>query len=165
VRTAWRIVKQRHAARAFDGEGARRAGGRWNSPGVPMVYTAESQALATLELLVHLDLSELLAAYVLIPCEIEETLVATLDRADLPPHWRSSPPPHQLAVLGDQWIRAARSVALVVPSAVVSDESILLLNPAHPAYAGVRVGVARPFEVDRRLRTQARGEVAHAAPR
>jgi RES domain-containing protein len=155
VITAWRIVKQRHAAHAFDGEGARRAGGRWNSPGVPMVYTAGSQALAALELLVHLDRSALLAAYVLIPCEVEETLVATLDHAELPPHWRSSPPPHQLAVIGDRWARAARSVALVVPSAVVPDESIVLLNPAHPAYAGVRVGVARPFEVDHRLLAQA----------
>jgi RES domain-containing protein len=31
--TAWRIVKARHTANAFDGEGARVEGGRWNSPG------------------------------------------------------------------------------------------------------------------------------------
>ena len=53
--TAWRIVRARFADSAFDGEGARRYGGRWNSRGTRMVYTAGSQALAALEMLVHLD--------------------------------------------------------------------------------------------------------------
>ena len=52
--TAWRIVKAKHKKRAFDGEGARIAGGRWNKIGTPMVYTADSLALAALELIVHL---------------------------------------------------------------------------------------------------------------
>ena len=50
----WRLCKRRHAA--FDGEGARLAGGRWNRPGGAVVYTSESLALAALELgdpLVH----------------------------------------------------------------------------------------------------------------
>ncbi len=51
---AWRIVKRKHAKKAFTGEGARQFGGRWNSPGVAIVYTAESQSLAALEILVHL---------------------------------------------------------------------------------------------------------------
>ena len=46
---AWRIVKARHALRAFTGEGAHLYGGRWNSPGVAVVYTAGSAALATLD--------------------------------------------------------------------------------------------------------------------
>ena len=53
---AWRIVKTRYSADAFSGEGARLYGGRWNSPGVAMVYTAGSKSLATLEVLVHLDM-------------------------------------------------------------------------------------------------------------
>ena len=35
---AWRLVRQRHAATAFSGEGARIFEGRWNSAGVPVVY-------------------------------------------------------------------------------------------------------------------------------
>jgi RES domain-containing protein len=46
---AWQIVKTRYAASAFDGEGARRFGGRWSSKGVRVVYTAESVALAVLK--------------------------------------------------------------------------------------------------------------------
>ena len=59
--SAWRITKRKHARDAFTGEGAREFGGRWNNPGTAIVYTAQSQSLAALEMLVHLDSSELLA--------------------------------------------------------------------------------------------------------
>ena len=63
--TAWRITKQKHARNAFTGEGAREFGGRWNNPGTAIVYTAQSQSLAALEMLAHLDSSEHLRKYVL----------------------------------------------------------------------------------------------------
>ena len=50
----YRLAKA--AFTALDGEGARLFGGRWNSPGRPMIYTAASPSLAVLEVLVHLDL-------------------------------------------------------------------------------------------------------------
>jgi RES domain-containing protein len=78
--TAWRIVKAKHTTAAFDGEGARVEAGRWNSPGTPVVYTAESAALAALEILVHLGRGSILGAYVLIPCVFDEHLISRLDR-------------------------------------------------------------------------------------
>jgi hypothetical protein len=39
----------------YDGEGARRAGGRWNSKGVRVVYMSENRSLAVLEILAHLS--------------------------------------------------------------------------------------------------------------
>ncbi|HTF71866.1 MAG TPA: RES family NAD+ phosphorylase [Edaphobacter sp.] len=68
---AWRITKRRLARTAFYGEGARLYGGRWNRPGTSMVYVAESQALAVLEVLVHLDSSSLLEKYVLIQVDFD----------------------------------------------------------------------------------------------
>ena len=60
---AWRIVSARFQAQAFDGEGARLHGGRWNNPGARVVYCAGSVSLATLEMLVHLPGSALLPSY------------------------------------------------------------------------------------------------------
>ena len=61
----YRLVKARFGQVAFDGAGAgaKTYGGRWNSPGVAMLYTSDSVALATLELLVHLHGSEILNRY------------------------------------------------------------------------------------------------------
>ena len=51
----WRICRARYADESFTGRGARRFGGRWNSPGVPMVYCSSSLALAAIELFVHIE--------------------------------------------------------------------------------------------------------------
>ena len=51
---SYRVVKEKYLDSAFDGEGARLYGGRWNSKGVPVVYTSDSLALCSLELFVHL---------------------------------------------------------------------------------------------------------------
>ena len=74
----WRITTARFAASAFSGEGARRYGGRWNPRGTPLIYTAESRALALLEMLVQDD--PLRARYVLIPAHIPDDL--PLDRIE-----------------------------------------------------------------------------------
>src|SRR5436305_6165167 len=84
VITSWRIVKAKHAVGAFNGEGARVAGGRWNSPGVAMVYTSESAALAALELLVHLGRSRSLADYVIFSCDFQDGIVEIPDPPGLP---------------------------------------------------------------------------------
>jgi RES domain-containing protein len=65
--TAWRICKRKHYRHAFNGEGARFFGGRWNNPGTAIVYVAGSQALAALEMLAHFDAADLLSKYVLVP--------------------------------------------------------------------------------------------------
>jgi RES domain-containing protein len=79
--TAWRITKRKHARHAFTGEGAREFGGRWNHPGTAVVYTAQSQSLAALEMVVHLDSPDLLEKYVLLAVEIDD---ASTDSSRLP---------------------------------------------------------------------------------
>lgn len=148
---AWRIVKARYADAAFDGEGARLLGGRWNSPGTAMVYTSDSPALAALELLVGLDDASFLYGFVLRGVEIPERSIATLDPALLPASWQTSPAPPELARLGDDWIRSGRSAALRVPSAVVPQQTNLLLDPRHRDFATLRFGPPESFRLDRRL--------------
>jgi RES domain-containing protein len=149
--TAWRVVKQRFAAAAFDGEGARLFGGRWNSAGRPVVYTAATTSLALLEILVNAD-AGLLPHYVTIPVTFDERLVERVAPEDLPEDWRTYPAPFALKRIGDAWLDSARSCALRVPSAVVPHESNYLLNPTHGDFASVLFGEPITLESDTRLR-------------
>ena len=148
---AWRLVKARHAASAFDGEGARLHGGRWNSPGTRVVYVSSSRSLAALELLVHLEIAEALEHYVVIEVRIPAPVIARLDRRRLPADWRNDSPPAALRALGDTWVQQARSAALEVPSVVVPEETNYLLNPVHPSFKRIAIGRPQPFRYDARL--------------
>jgi len=149
--TGWRLVKSKHAAQAFDGEGARLYGGRWNAPGTRMVYAAETAALAVLEMLVHLQKSSLLSSYVLFALHFEEASVVRLDRSRLPADWRAFPAPPELQRIGDAWARDRSSAVLAVPSAILPKESLYLLNPEHPGFDAIVIDPAEPFQLDRRL--------------
>ena len=146
-----RIVKTRFSADAFNGEGARLYGGRWNNPGIKMIYTAGSIALATLELLVHLDSTAALPSYSICSVDFDEALIEVLDPAGLPSNWHQSPPPLGLQIIGDNWISRRSSVVLHVPSAIVGDENNYLINPNHKDFAKLVLGGMKPFKLDSRL--------------
>lgn len=148
--TAWRLTKTKHLATAWDGEGAKRSGGRWNSVGTPVVYTSGSLSLALVETLVHIT-SDVLPAYTAVPVEFDESLVTALEAKDLPLNWRESPAPSSTQELGDAWVMAGRSLALRVPSVVVPVEFNYVLNPKHTDFAGVRIGAPMTFPFDPRL--------------
>ena len=147
----WRIVPPHRVADAFTGEGARLFGGRWNSPGVPMVYTAESKALAALEILVHVNEGELLNEYLCIPVTFEKQNFQTLEFSDLPDGWRKNPPPVSVQKLGTVWAAGKCSPVLKVPSVLISGESNYLINPQHRDFGLLKLGPPQPFEFDPRL--------------
>jgi RES domain-containing protein len=148
---AWRICKERFANTAFDGEGAFRDGGRWNSEGVRVVYVAGSAALATLEILVHVSEPDDLyrIPYVLIPVDFEPDLVT--EPVALPEGWDEDPPPVASAAIGDKWVEKQTSVVLKVPSAVIRSEFNYLINPLHPQFGELVIGAPEPFRFDSRL--------------
>lgn len=147
---AWRIVKEKHARTAFSGEGAAKAGGRWNSRGVAIVYTSATRALAALETLVHLN-PPVIFDYRIVRIEFDEKLVERLSMAALPRDWKSEPPPPSTKQLGDAWVRRSSSTILAVPSVVIPDEMNFLLNPAHPDFKLIRIGRPARFAFDPRL--------------
>ena len=148
---AWRIVQTRFADRAFEGTGARLFGGRWNRRGTPVIYTAESLSLATLEILVNLDSAATLDRYLSIPVEFDDRLCKVLSLDALPDNWASDPVPPNVQVMGSRWAAAGESAVLVVPSAVVPQERNFLLNPQHPDFAQIRIGRSTAFDFDQRL--------------
>jgi RES domain-containing protein len=147
----WRIVKEKYAGEAFSGEGARRAGGRFNSPGRPVVYTSESLALAELEILVNLPTDRLLSSYVAFRAEIPDGRIEALGQTQLPDTWREAPAPDAAKEIGDRWLESERSLALRVPSAVVPAEDNVLINPRHPAFQEVETEGPFDPEIDDRL--------------
>lgn len=154
--SGWRLVNARFAHAAFDGEGARRFGGRWNSPGRPMVYLGGTPAIAALEVMAHNARTALLAEhFVIIEARIPRALVLDLDPSALPDGWNDPADTGATAALGDAWLASKASVALRVPSAVLPLERNVLLDPLHPASGAVRIGAPHPFRFDPRLAGEA----------
>ena len=149
--SAWRITKRKRARSAFTGEGARLYGGRWNSPGTAIIYTAESQSLAVLEILVHLDSPELLKKYALFRVGIDESYIVDIDAAILPRNWRTEPVPGKVQKIGDEWVTNATSAVLRVPSTFVPGEFNFLLNPRHADFPKLQFSGPIPFHLDPRL--------------
>lgn len=148
----WRVTRAVHAA--LNGEGARRAGGRWNPKGVAMVYTSAHLSLAVLELLLHVDPDTLPDDVIAAQIEIPERIrIEVLPEDTLPATWRTVPPTSATQRIGAAWIeaRATRAGVLSVPSGLITSERNFLLNPHHPDARGWRVIHSEPFAFDPRL--------------
>lgn len=151
ARVLWRLVKPEYAP-GLDGEGARLAGGRWNSPGRAVVYCSESLALAVLESFVHLPpsmrgaarLPEMTAVRLALP---EGAGVWEPEEAELPEPGDAE----ACREFGDEWLAAGRTLALRLPSAVVPLERNVLINPAHPDAGRIVVLAREPFRFDARM--------------
>jgi RES domain-containing protein len=149
----YRAFERKHAATAFSGEGARRYGGRWNSVGTAMVYTSATFALALLEIMVNVSSARIPEDMVFAPIDIPDDIRPTvLDVAALPKHWFDFPAPPECQLAGDDWVRRAQTVALVVPSAAARIETNVLLNPTHPDFSRLIIGEIEMMAIDKRLR-------------
>jgi len=149
---AFRICKTRFLDTAMSGEGARIAGGRWNTPGLPVVYAASSLSLATLEIMVHLEEREVFhRLFSWFRIEFPEDLIESAGLASLPHGWLADETNAAARSVGDAWLRNATSAILAVPSAVTIGETNYLLNPAHPAFQKIRISRPQPFRPDPRL--------------
>lgn len=151
---AWRITTKRDPDVAFDGEGARLYGGRWNRQGTRLVYAAEHLSLAALELFVHLDPEDQPRALFRFRVELPDDALELLPRERLPVSWRDYPAPDETAALGTEWARRGKGLALLVPSVVIPDEKNVLLNPAHPRFKELQLEAGQQFSFDPRLWTR-----------
>lgn len=145
----FRLVQARWAHAAMSGEGARIAGGRWNPPGLPAVYLAESRALAALEIVVHAPREALMLEWRVFEVEVADDCIAAPRR--LPKDWRELPSSPAARRFGGAWLREASAPALRLPSTIIPEESVLLLNPTHPEAERMRVSAARAFLFDPRI--------------
>ena len=146
---AWRIADGRFDP--FSPVGASLIGGRWNSPGLAVIYASRSYAGAMLECLAHAGIGRVPRTQVAVEIAVAE--VVTVERHDesgLPAGWDQA----DLRVaraFGDAWIRELRTAVLVEPSVVARREGNVLINPPHPDFGGIVTGTPEPVVWDARL--------------
>jgi RES domain-containing protein len=148
----WRLSTAASPRGAFDGEGARVYGGRWNTKGTPLVYTSGSLSLAALEMLVHTDAAFLVRPLFAFHVDVPDAAIETLLDSALPRNWRHHPFSEETQRIGSRWAEKRESLALAVPSAIIPAERNYLLNTAHPGFAALTVPSPDSFAFDPRLR-------------
>jgi RES domain-containing protein len=155
-RTVWRIATDtaRYQADDLSGAGAKATGGRWNEPGVAVVYASETRALACLETIVHLNAGGLPFNRYLVEITIPDAVwdhaqVETAD--DLRVGWDAEPAGQVSIRFGTTWVRAGGSALLLVPSVMVPEECNVLINPTHPDSARIMAVKQRKWLYDPRL--------------
>jgi RES domain-containing protein len=146
---AWRVCKLPHDP--WDGTGAALRGGRWQSPGRPVIYAADSYAGALLEILVHLDAPRRLpGAQHAIRLDIPDDILEQAASA-VPDGWEQRATGAARA-FGNRWLDEARTAALVVPALPSRPIGrVVLINPAHPDSARIARGAPFPVPWDERL--------------
>lgn len=154
---AYRISKEPNPAKAFSGQGAKDWGGRWNSRGVAVVYTAAHRSLSILEILVHVKGGAgtgrvaISAPFYIYSVSFDAALLEESPISSLPEGWNSEPPTAASQSLGDAWVSAAKSPVLAVPSVIVPEERNYVLNPSHPRFPEIQIGSQVVCAIDPRL--------------
>ena len=120
--------------------------------GVPVVYLAESAALAMLETLIHFELApdEIPADFQLLEIQCPDDVgIMSLQTSRLPEGWRNERPLTQR--LGTEWLQLRSSALLRVPSAIVPNSFNYLFNPLHDQAGRVSIRSSQRHPYDARL--------------
>ena len=132
------------------GTGARLTGSRWNSKGIPMLYTTEHISLAVLEMLVHTNFKDYSIGLDLLTLQIQASAaVSEISVKKLKPGWVKDF--GYTRFIGDEFIKNKQNLLLKVPSAVIAEEFNCLVNPLHADFKKIKIIQTRSFKTDERL--------------
>jgi RES domain-containing protein len=134
----------------LSGFGASLNGGRWNSEGMYGLYVASTASLALLETLAHIKVLPQ-AGFCIACIHIPDDTIQLVDEDLLPHDWRLFPAPHALQELGDTFLKEQKYLGLQLPSALLPEDKVILLNPKHPQFKKVNIEYSRPLDIDNRL--------------
>jgi RES domain-containing protein len=152
----YRIAKAIHSptgAAMMSGEGGLRGSARWHTKGRLIIYTATSQALATLEIAVNLKNPSVIPAYRILEVEIPDDLIIKIEATMLPAGWdHKDGEPFLARSIGNRWLSSQPSPGLQIPSSVIPQEYNVLLNPAHSDFTQITYGDPLDFPFDSRIK-------------
>ena len=145
----YRLTKEKYKD-SLSGKGAAFKGGRWNSPGMEIIYTASNPALAMSEVAVHVTFEMMPNNYWLVEIELPKKIKIP-EITDLPKNWNAFPHIEATRDIGDRFIHENTYLACKVPSAVVQKAWNVLINPFHEDFKKIEIVSTEPFQLDRRL--------------
>ncbi|MDX3925655.1 MAG: RES family NAD+ phosphorylase [Shinella sp.] len=131
----------------LSGRGGLMAPGRWHEKGISIVYCTDHPSTALLEILVQVDADQLPEHFQLLkifcPDDVQSSPPA-IDASELPDTVKTRR-------AGMDWLRAAPSCLLKVPSAVMPEATNILINPQHPDAGRIIIEKAVRYSFDRRF--------------
>jgi len=136
-------------ANDISGTGSKLYGGRWNPPGIAVLYTSQYISLAILEILVRASKDTSPSSYTLLSFEIPENGIYELQYKKLKKEWQ-----HDVIYtqeIGKDFLEENQSLCIKVPSAIVPQENNFLLNPLHSDFKKVKIISSELLELDKRL--------------
>ncbi len=131
----WRLTRAPFVA--LDGKGALLNGARYAPPGVAVVSLASEAALAVLIALRYQPVS---------PADAPDDFVLGWTEVDaIPERVPDQQGEEVIRAFVGEWLTSRRSLLAAVPSRVLPEADVVLMNPAHPDAARVAPLTSRPF--------------------
>lgn len=137
----------------LNGTGAKLYGGRWNSAGLSALYAASTRSLALLETLAHtpakmLQLKTYILTVIYIPDNAAQQVISL---SELTAGWDAMDIHDQTTTKGDRFLRTNQKLVLSVPSVLMPEENIFVINPRHDDMEKVKIIHKRRVYFDRRI--------------
>lgn len=146
----YRLCKSNYITEPLSAEGARRAGGRWNPKGYPILYTSATPELALLEIVAHLNPSFVPHLHLLV-LEVPDTCLS-ISLKELPANWQEDTQYETMQSYLLNWLQKPDALTVSVPSAIVNRSQNYLLHTLYPGFADeVKIIENEPFIIDNRL--------------
>ncbi len=147
----WRVASTSRNWQANDlsGAGAAQDPGRWNDAGQRVVYAAPTLAMGVLETAAHVDDSGLPLNKYVVRIEVPDNVWDTrknLPVSELEPEWNALPSGIVSVRHGSSWYEERKYALLEVPSVIVPEESVILINAEHPDASRVAASAIRRYE-------------------
>ena len=133
----------------ISGEGAKLRGGRWNSVGLPVVYTSTTISLSLLELLIYNASYDELQNNYLMKIETPGIPEDSITSINVKKQWQKDIGYSRF--IGDSFLSTRKNIVLKVPSAIIPEEYNIIINPLHPDFKKIKIIGSSPFEFDSRL--------------
>ena len=139
-------------ANTLSGAGAAIKGGRWNSIGFELVYTAGNRSLAMAEVAVHFTIATLPNDYLMVTINIPDDLqIAEIAEYELPRNWNAFPHPSSTQKIGDHFILQGEHCVSKIPSVVTKGDYNFLINPNHRDFKRISISETEKFPFDKRI--------------